>query len=108
MKTVGIKMPASTVINENYSSHPAGISHPELKKSNSTKNVVALPEVTIPTKKFRMRSLLWVKPTGVAVSSTSSLLAQVCTISSLLALNISLYFTALAYIYILYNYATNT
>lgn len=69
MKNVGIKMPESTVINENYD--------PKLKKTNSNKNVVALPEVKFPTKKFRMRSLLWVKPTGVAVSSTSSLLAQV-------------------------------
>lgn len=60
----------TTVVNENY------VSHPQVKKTNSNKNVVALPEVKFPTKKFRMRSLLWVKPTGVAVSSTSSLLAQ--------------------------------
>ena len=75
MKNVGIKMPAesTTIINENYvSKNPS-----PLKKANSNKNVVALPEVNFPTKKFRMRSLLWVKPTGVAESSTSSLLAQV-------------------------------
>ena len=74
MKTVGIKVPTTTVINENYVSDNV----PPLKKTNSAKNMVALPEVKFPTKKFRMRSLLWVKPTGVAVSSTSSLLAQVC------------------------------
>ena len=65
-------MPESTVINENYVSNK-----PPLKKTNSNKNVVALAEVKFPTKKFRMRSLLWVKPTGVAVHSTSSFLAQV-------------------------------
>ena len=73
MKTVGIKMPTTAVINENYvSDNPA-----PLKKTNSVKNIVSQPEVKFPTKKFRMRSLLWVKPTGVAVSSTSSLLARV-------------------------------
>ena len=44
MKNVGIKMPESTVINENYVSNK-----PPLKKTNSNKNVVALPEVKFPT-----------------------------------------------------------
>jgi len=72
MKTVGINLAESTVISEN----PNGDGNKTLRKTNSTKNVVALPEVKFPTKKFRMRSLLWVKPTGVAVSSSASLLAQ--------------------------------
>ena len=74
MKTDHKFIPTTTVINENYvSDNP-----PPLKKTNSAKNMIKnMPEVNFPTKKFRMRSLLWVKPTGVAVSSTSSLLAQV-------------------------------
>jgi len=72
MKNIEIKMPETTVINENY----VGDDHPPLQKKTSTKKVVALQEVKFPTKKFRMRSLLWIKPTGVAVASTSSLLAQ--------------------------------
>ena len=80
MKNVKIKMPESTtstttVVNENYVGGDQ--QHRPVRKTNSTKNVVALPEVNFPTKKFRMRSLLWVKPTGVAVPSTSSLMAQV-------------------------------
>ena len=85
MKNVKIKMPESTtsttstttVVNENYVGGDQ--QHRPVRKTNSTKNVVALPEVNFPTKKFRMRSLLWVKPTGVAVPSTSSLMAQVST-----------------------------
>ena len=65
----------TTVVNENYVGGDQ--QHRPVRKTNSTKNVVALPEVNFPTKKFRMRSLLWVKPTGVAVPSTSSLMAQV-------------------------------
>lgn len=65
-------MPENTVINENYVAE----CHPPLQKKISAKKVVPLQEVKFPTKKFRMRSLLWVKPTGVAVTSTSSLLAQ--------------------------------
>ena len=76
MKTVEVKMPENTVINENYVAE----GHPPLQKKISAKKVVPLQEVKFPTKKFRMRSLLWVKPTGVAVASTSSLLAQVCSI----------------------------
>ena len=64
----------NSVINENFANNEKP---PPLPKKNSSKNVVALPEVKVPTKKFRMRSLLWVKPTGVAVHSTSSFLAQV-------------------------------
>ena len=67
-------MKEHSVINENY---VANNQPPPLQKTSSSKNVVALPEVKVPTKKFRMRSLLWIKPTGVAVSSTSSFLAQV-------------------------------
>ena len=66
---------STTVVNENYVGGDQ--QHRPVRKTNSTKNVVALPEVNFPTKKFRMRSLLWVKPTGVAVPSTSSLMAQV-------------------------------
>lgn len=66
-------MKEHSVINENYA---ANDQPPPLQKTSSSKNVVALPEIKVPTKKFRMRSLLWVKPTGVAVSSTSSFLAQ--------------------------------
>jgi facilitated trehalose transporter len=65
-------MSGNTATNENYVTSD----HPPLQKTNSNKNLVRMPEVKFPTKKFRMRSLLWVKPTGVAVSSTSSLLAQ--------------------------------
>ena len=64
----------NSVINENFATSEKP---PPLPKKNSSKNVMALPEVKVPTKKFRMRSLLWVKPTGVAVHSTSSFLAQV-------------------------------
>ena len=64
----------NSVINENFATTEKP---PPLPKKTSSKNVVALPEVKVPTKKFRMRSLLWVKPTGVAVHSTSSFLAQV-------------------------------
>lgn len=48
--------------------------HKKLGRSNS--NVIAKHEVPFPTKKFRMRSLLWVKPKGVAENSVASFLAQ--------------------------------
>ena len=49
-----------------------------LERSASSPKISYQPSVTIPTKKLRMRSLLWIKPpSGHAVSTTSSFLAQV-------------------------------
>ena len=49
-----------------------------LERSASSPKISYQPTVTIPTKKLRMRSLLWIKPpSGHAVSTTSSFLAQV-------------------------------
>lgn len=48
-----------------------------LERSASSPKISYQPTVTIPTKKLRMRSLLWIKPpSGHAVSTTSSFLAQ--------------------------------
>lgn len=51
--------------------------HPALDRVPSTPKILKSPTINFPTKKLRMRSLLWVKPpAGNAVTSTSSFLAQ--------------------------------
>jgi len=45
--------------------------------SSTPKNVLLQNNKTFSVKKFRMRSLLWVKPAGVAETSLSSTIAQV-------------------------------
>jgi hypothetical protein len=63
------------------------VTHPALLQTrNSTnslvtvkgsKNVMLQSDRSFAVKKFRMRSLLWVKPAGVAETSYSSTIAQV-------------------------------
>ena len=52
--------------------------HPALDRVPSSPKILKSPTINFPTKKLRMRSLLWVKPpAGNAVTSASSFLAQV-------------------------------
>lgn len=51
--------------------------HPALDRVPSSPKILKSPTINFPTKKLRMRSLLWVKPpAGNAVTSASSFLAQ--------------------------------
>lgn len=50
--------------------------HKPLVRMQSAPKVLAKSDVNFPTKKLRMKSFLWVKPSGLAVSSKSSFFAQ--------------------------------
>ncbi len=66
------------VLTSQLSIQPNIPSHMMLRRSNSGRRIVSQkPSVNFPTKTLRMKSLLWMKPTGVAMSSCSSTMAQV-------------------------------
>jgi len=52
------------------------VKHKPLERMPSAPKVLSKATVNFPTKKLRMRSLLWTKPSGIAVNSSSSFLAQ--------------------------------
>ncbi len=50
---------------------------PELMRTNSNKRILNQRPLNLPTKKLRMKSLLWVKPTVNKSELANSTLAQV-------------------------------
>ena len=55
--------------------------HMMLGRSDSRRLVSQKSTPTFPTKTLRMKSLLWTKPTGVAISSMSSTVKQVSEVA---------------------------